>query len=279
MVAGHVLLRPLGSGTHGTVYLAHAVGGTQPVALKLMRLPPGPGQAVARQTFLDAAQVMRALQHPDIVAVHGAGVESDQAWMAMEAVPGTSLSRYTRAPRLLPERLAVQVVQRLAQALAHAHQQGVVHRDVKPANVLVHLPSNSVKLADFGLARLADHSQTATGMMLGSPAYMAPELLAGGVPTPRSDLYALGVTLFELLMGRPLHDGANMGELLRQVMQATPPDIARARPDLPTTLAQLLQQMLAPSPADRPADGASVALQLAAIQQQWPPSLPAPTPN
>lgn len=280
MVAGHVLHRLLGSGAHGTVYLASPVGTTQLVALKLLHLPSSEAAASAEKTFLDTAAAARALKHPDVVAVLGAGVENGLCWLAMEPVPGTELGRYTRVPRLLPESLVLQVCQRLAKALAHAHRRGVVHRDVKPANVLVHWPTHTVKLTDFGLARMADSSNTATGMLLGSPTYMAPEQLAGSVPTPRSDLYALGVTLYELLVGQPPYPGPSMGDLLRQVAQDAAPDLALLRPELPPDLALLLRQLLAKTPADRPAEGDAVAAELGRIAGQLPaPHQPQPKPS
>ncbi len=273
-IAGHVLHRLLGSGAHGTVYLASAEGSTKLVALKLLPLPSGEAAKLAERVFLDTATAARALHHADVVAVHGAGIDGGVCWLAMEPVPGGDLGRYTRPPRLLPEQLVLQLCQRLARALAHAHRAGVVHRDVKPANVLVHWPTNTVKLTDFGLARMADSMNTATGMMLGSPAYMAPEQLAGNVPTPRSDLYALGVTLYELLAGRPAYPGQSMGELLRQVAQDAVPDLAAARPDLPSALTALLRQLLAKAPAQRPGDGDVVAEQLRQIALQLPTQAP-----
>ncbi len=284
VVAGHTLHRFLGSGAHGTVYLASPLGSPQRVALKLLSLPAGAAAVLAERIFLDTAAAARSLRHPDVVVVHSAGVSGGLCWLAMEPVPGTDLGRYTRAPRLLPEALVLQVCQRLARALAHAHRLGVVHRDVKPANVLVHWPSNTVKLTDFGLARLADSANTATGLLLGSPAYMAPEQLAGNRATARTDLYALGVTLFELLTGQPAHPGQTMGELLRQVMHDAVPELHTVRADLPPALTlglqPLLQRLLAKDPAERPADGDAVADMLQRVVQALPapPTNPPPTP-
>ena len=267
-IANYTLQRRLGSGSHGTVYLARDARTKGWVALKLLPLPPGEAGQLGGQAFLDAAKAARLLHHPDVVAVFGAGLDGNTAWLAMEAVPGADLARYTRPPRLLPESLVLRLGQRLAAALAHAHQQGVVHRDVKPANVLVHWPSDTVKLADFGLSRMADASNTATGMMLGSPAYMAPEQLAGVVPTARTDLYALGITLYELLTGRPAFDGNTMGELLRQITQLPAPNLAQSRPDLPAALALLLQRLMARDVTARPNDAKGVADELAALAGQ-----------
>ena len=197
----------------------------------------------------------RRLVHPGIVAVLGAGVENALGWLAMEAVPGISLGRYTHPARLLPEPLVLHVAEVVAGALEHAHGQGVVHRDVKPANILVHWPSDTIKLADFGLARATDADQTATGVVPGSPAFMAPELLAGSVPTPASDFYALGVTLFQLLTGRLPHEAETLGELLRRVSSQPAPDLRTWRPELPAPLAGLVASLLAIDPACRPGGG------------------------
>ncbi len=275
------LLRRLGQGTSGTVYAAHEQGRELLVALKLLPLTRLPADVVATTTgtvagagvlnhlhsrFAAEAAAAQRLHHPDIVATLGAGSAGHQAWLAMELVPGTSLARYARTPRLLPEPLVLEIVERLARALAHAHGLGVVHRDVKPANVLVHLPQRLVKLADFGLARASDAEATRTGLVLGSPAYMAPELLAGAVPDARSDLYALGVTLFELLCGRLPHDAASMGALLRQVAAEPAPDLRSLRPDMPAALATLLDELLSKRPAQRPASGDAVAAPLQAVR-------------
>ncbi len=270
LVAGHVLHRLLGSGTHGMVYLASPAKTTQLVALKLVPLATGESAAAAEKSFLETAAAARSLRHPDVVAVYGTGVEAGLGWLAMEPVPGAVLGRYTKQPRVLPEVLVLRVCERLARALAYAHRCGVVHRDVKPANVLVDWPTDTVKLTDFGLARLADGTNTATGLLLGSPAYMAPEQLAGMVPTPRTDLYALGVTMFELLTGRPVYEGHSMGELLRQVAHDPVPELATWRPDLPAALSDLLHQLLAKSARDRPADGDAVARDIMLIATQLP---------
>lgn len=274
-VAGYRLLRLLGRGNQSQVFLAEPPSGSdQLVALKLSVLSTSQGAAAARQAFMDAAQVAQRLQHPHIVAVRGAGVEGALSWLAMEAVPGTNLERYTRAPRLLPEALVLHIAQKLAEALGHAHRQGVIHRDLKPANVLVDWASNTVKLVDFGLARVAGAANTGTGVVLGTPAYMAPEQLAGGLPSSSSDIYALGVLVFELLIGRLPHDARNMGELLQQVAGQTAPCLRSLRPTLPLALETLVASMLAKDPAKRPSDALSVAHGLAAARVDLPGAKP-----
>ncbi len=256
------LQRLLGSGATGEVYLASDVRTGQQVALKLMAASPGTGQGPLPQNpGTRELQASRRLRHPDIAAILDAGQEADVAWLAVEFAPGLPLSRYTQASRLLPTALVLRLGARLAAALACAHQQGVVHRDLKPSNVLVDLPSMGVKLLDFGVARIEDGQQTRTGLTLGTPAYMAPEQLAGLPASPASDAYALGVVLFEMLTAQRPHGGANLGELLRQVAEAPAADLASLRPELPRPAALAVQQLLARDPQQRPADLAAWARQ------------------
>jgi eukaryotic-like serine/threonine-protein kinase len=274
VVAGYKLIRRIGQGVHGTVYLAEDVGRlqslTQPVALKLMPLPAGEDVAKHHKAFMRNATASAALIHPGIVTLYRAGVEGGLGWLAMEPVPGSDLSRYTQPHRLLPEPVVLQVGDSLAQALGYAHGQGVVHRDLKPANVLVDWPSRTVKLADFGLARLPDAAQTDTGVVLGTPAYMAPEQIAGGLPTPQTDFYSLGVLLFQLLTGRLPHLGASMGELLMQVARQPAPDLRDLRPGVPAPLAELVAKLLFKRAADRWAHAPTIAQALRDIGAAWP---------
>ena len=230
-------------------------GGT--AAVKLVPLPSElAGQH--RKEWVDRLQreaaLGRRLSHPDIVTVLDVGLTGSHAWMAMERVHGADLSRYTRPARLLPEAVVMRIGARVAAALAHAHACGVVHRDLKPANVLVDLGSGGVKLADFGVARLQDNQVTQTGMTLGTPAYMAPELLAGAAAGPASDTYALGVLLFELLTGQRPHQADTLGGLLRATAQDPPAALSALRPDLPAPVTAAVQQLLHRDPVHRPGD-------------------------
>ena len=258
-LAGFRLLRVIGEGATGTVHLAEDLATGALVALKVVALPHGAPAGAAGRHFLDAARAAMSLRHPDIVAVLDAGVEHDHAWLSMEPVPGTDLARYTRRPRLLPEALVLRIGARLAMALGHAHAQGVIHRDLKPANVLVNWADDSVKLADFGIARSGGTVDTNTGIVPGTPSYMAPEQLAGAPAEAAADFYALGALLFELLTGRLPHEAASLGELLRRVAQEMPPDLRSLRPDLPEELASVLARLLAKQPTARLTDGRALA--------------------
>jgi serine/threonine-protein kinase len=262
LLGGHRLLRAIGQGANGSVHLAQPPGDAPPVALKLVRLPPGDARGAAAAQFEAAARAAGRLHHPHIVQVFQHGVEAEWAWVTMELVAGVDLSRYTQPTRLLPEALVLRLGAHLAEALAYAHRQGLVHRDVKPANVLVNWTMDEVKLADFGLARDAWAAQTGTGIVPGSPAYMSPEQLAGMVPGASADLYALGVTLFELLCGRRPHEAQSMGELLRQVAQECAPTLLEVRPGLPVAVSNLVARLLQKTASERPADGDAVALEL-----------------
>ncbi len=264
-IAGHRLLRPLGHGTQSRVFLAEHLSSGQLVALKVASLEGTQAGADSARAFLQSAQLARTLIHPNIVAVHDAGQEGSFVWLSMEAIAGTDLSGYTHAPKLLPELLTLRVVEQVALALDCAHRQGIVHRDVKPANVLLDWASQTIKLTDFGLAGLNGISSTGTGIVLGTPAYMAPEQLAGGLPSASTDLYAMGVLLFELLTGQLPHTASNMGELLKQVASVTPPHLHTLRPDLPMALAELIARLLAKSPPMRPQNGAALATALRKI--------------
>lgn len=253
-VPGYRPLRVLGRGATSEVLLALHEASGQLVALKVFAFnggtTPALDEALAR--FVAEADASRRLRHPDIIAVLDAGRAQDRAWMAMEFVEGHDLSRYTAKVRLLPETLVLGMGVRLARALAHAHGQGIVHRDIKPANVRVDLTHDVVKLGDFGVARLADAARTRTGLMLGTPAYMAPEVLAGGDAGPPADIHALAVMLYELLTGERPYRGDSLGELIREVAQQPVPQLRARRPDLPDALSDLLASAMAKQPEARP---------------------------
>lgn len=261
VVGGYRLANRLGAGEHGEVFVATHVASGEQVAFKRLRAAGTDARqrAEAVRRFAAEAETTRRLQHADIVRVLDAGHDDAGPWLVMELLPGCSLERYTHAARLLPEPVVIGVMARVARALAYAHGRGVVHRDLKPSNVIVDWTSRRVTLTDFGLARGADGDSTRTGLVLGSPAYLAPEQLAGAPATPRGDLYALGVTVFELLIGRRPHESASLGELLRQVAEQPAPDLARLRPGLPPALVTLVARLLAKSPSQRPATAAEVA--------------------
>jgi serine/threonine-protein kinase len=265
-IGGHALVRTFAHGALGELHLATHPRSGEPVAIKTVRLHGG---GITRDRFMRESTAAARLHHPGIVRCHGTGIEGEgdraYGWIAMEWVAGSDLSRYAVASRLLPEPLVLELGAQAARALAHAHAQGVVHRDLKPANLLFDPGRAQLKITDFGCAHLSDAERSRSGVLAGTPVYMAPEQITGGAVDGRCDLYALGVVLFELLTGRMPFDSSSMGELLQAIASAPPPSLATLRPDLPAELAQLVSHLLAKRPADRPADGNAVAAQLQAL--------------
>lgn len=274
MMGPYRIVHALGTGGSAAVYLAEDTRDGHAVALKVLAHQGAQASAERRELrarFLQEAGIVQRLRHPDIVAVQAAGEAQGALWLAMELAPGCPLDQYLDARSLLPPRVALRIAARVARALGHAHRQGVVHRDVKPSNVLVDLATDSVKLTDFGTARLLDSRRTGTEFILGTPAYMAPEVLAGDGATAATDLYSLGVVLYELLAGRRPHQSSSLGELLRQVAQESAADIRSLQPELPAALSQLLSQLLEKRAAARPASADELATKLDQVLAAWPP--------
>jgi hypothetical protein len=273
--------RQLGRGSMGAVYLGHDPKIGRQVAIKTMALSQefdGAELAEARARFFREAETAGRLQHRDIVTIFDAGEDQDLAYIAMEFLKGHDLQRYTRAAQLLPVPVVLRTVARVAEALAYAHSQGVVHRDIKPANVMIEPQTDCVKVTDFGIARITDASRTRTGMVLGTPSYMSPEQMAGRRVEGRSDLYSLGVMLFQLLTGRLPHQAESMAKLMYQIANDNAPDLRSLRPDLPEALANVVALALEKRPEVRYADGRQLASDLRAIAAAFEPATAAVSP-
>ncbi|MBL8289295.1 MAG: serine/threonine protein kinase [Rubrivivax sp.] len=273
VLAGYRIERLLGRGGLGSVHLALDRTGA-PVALKLFDLRSDAGDD--RHLFEREVGLSRRLRHPGIVAIVDAGQAGGLAFIAMEYVAGGDLAHRSGHGQPMAAARAVSIAARVAQALAHAHAHGVLHRDVKPANILVDEAAGEVKLGDFGLARLADLQRSRTGAFAGTPAYMSPEHLAEGAQDARADLYSLGVVLFELLTGRLPHEAASLGALLRQVASRPAPPLHLLRPDVPPELSDLVARLLARDKTERPADAATLAQALQALGIALADDVPAP---
>lgn len=255
VVGGYRIERLLARGASGPLYVARGSAGALPRAVKILSLAPGLTSEQRQQVqerFLREAELLRQLSHAAIVEVHAAGVEAGTAYLVMTLLPGSDLRRYLPSARRLPEPLLLTLGADVADALAHAHARGIVHRDVKPANLVFDPASRRVWLTDFGAARLQDAQRTRTGLIVGTPAFMAPEQLSGAPPGAPGDVYALAATVFQLLSGRLPHEGDTMGALLQSMARGAALGLRTVRSDLPEALDALLAQALHRDPSVRP---------------------------
>ncbi len=257
----------LGSGASGSVYLGVDTFSKAEVAVKVINpevfREPEFGE-VLRAQFLNEASLAGKLNHPHIVAILDAVVTEDAGHIAMEYVPGGNLSKFTSAENLMPVEDAIQVGFKCCGALDYAFREGIVHRDIKPANIMV-VEGTEVKIADFGAAylhRKADASQTAN---IGTPMYMSPEQISGEPLTHHSDMYCLGVMLYELLTGRRPHDAKSITDLVQKVMVETPKAPTAVRPSLAPELDAVVLTAMRKKPQDRHQSWADFALELAKI--------------
>jgi serine/threonine protein kinase len=267
---GYEIVRELGRGGMGVVYLARQAGVDRLVALKMIRTGPWttPEQ---RQRLLREARLVAGLDHPGIVRIHAVGEQQGRPFLALEYVPGGSLrERPDGKPWAIPE--AVRLVEQLARAVHHAHLHGVVHRDLKPGNVLLS-EDGCPRIADFGLAHhVADPHATQSGAVLGTPQYMAPEQASGKVREtgPATDVHALGVILYELLTGRRAFAGASLLETLRNVRDRDPVPPRRLRREVSLELEAVCLRCLAKDPARRYPDAEALAEDLDRLAIQGP---------
>ncbi len=258
----------IGRGSMGAVYLGHDPQIGRQVAIKTLALSrefSGSKLVEARERFFREAETAGRLQHADIVTIYDAGEAQDLAYIAMEFIKGHDLQMHASAGRLLPLPQLLDIAARVADALAFAHSQGVVHRDIKPANVMIDTDAGLVKVMDFGVARITDASRTRTGLVLGTPSYMSPEQMAGRSVDGRSDLYSLGVMLFQLLTGGLPHTGDSMARLMFQIANEPAPDVRSLRPELPEALANVVALAVEKRPEVRYADGRQMAADLRAV--------------
>jgi serine/threonine-protein kinase len=242
----------IGSGGMATVYLAEDLKHDRQVAVKV--LDPDLAQTLGAERFLREIKTAANLTHPHILPVHDSGEADGFLFYVMPYVRGGSLRARLEEEQQLPVEEAVSIASEIADALAHAHERDVVHRDVKPANIL--LSGAHALLADFGVAQaVAEGDQTRltrTGISLGTPAYMSPEQASGEQDLDgRSDQYALGCVLYEMLAGQPPFTGAQVESVVRQHLTAEPPEVTQLRPTVPQGVAEALAKSLAKAPADR----------------------------
>lgn len=265
MLGRYQVEKELGKGAMGVVYLGRDPKIGRVVAIKTLALSQefaGEELADARERFFREAETAGRLQHQNIVTIFDAGEEHDLAYIAMEFLKGKDLAEFCKGGNLLPVPTVVSIVARVAEALAYAHRQSVVHRDIKPANIMYEQSSDTIKVTDFGIARITDSSKTKTGLVLGTPSFMSPEQLAGKKVDGRSDLYSLGVMLFQMLAGVLPFRGDSMAELMFKIANEEAPDIREIRPDLPESLANVVALSLSKRPETRYQTGEQFAIEL-----------------
>jgi eukaryotic-like serine/threonine-protein kinase len=268
MLGRYQVEKELGKGAMGIVYMGKDPKIGRLVAIKTMALSQEfePDElAGVKERFFREAETAGRLSHPHIVSIYDAGEEHDLAYIAMEFIKGHDLTRHTKANALLPVADVLRIVAEAADALDYAHTNGIVHRDIKPANMMLVESSRAVKLMDFGIARITDSTKTKTGMVLGTPSYMSPEQLAGKKVDGRSDLFSLGVTLYQLLTGALPFQADSMVNLMMKIATEPHAPIAAVRPDLPASLGAIIDRALTKNPDLRYARGADFARDLRAV--------------
>jgi len=247
----------LGTGAMGEVYRAYDPVIDRPVAIKVVRteLAAGSGSEQWLQRFRREARAAGRRFHPNIVAILDFGEDDGMPFLAMEYVDGRSLDAILKTSGPLEPTRSVEIITQVLSALGFAHQSGIVHRDVKPSNIMV-LSGGEVKVADFGIARIDASEFTIVGDLLGTPAYMAPEQFAGAPVDKRTDLFAAGVILFEMLTGVKPFRGKSITEIISFMESRGPEDIRALNPAVPDSLKRVITKALAFDPAGRYDDAA-----------------------
>jgi serine/threonine-protein kinase len=254
MLGRYQVEKELGKGAMGVVYLGKDPKIGRVVAIKTMALSQefdADELQEVKERFFREAETAGRLNHPNIVTIFDAGEEHDLAFIAMEFLKGKDLAPYIKPDNLLPLPKVMSIIARVAEALAYAHTNSVVHRDIKPANIMYELESDTVKVTDFGIARITDSSKTKTGMVLGTPSYMSPEQLAGKKIQGSSDLFSLGVTLYQMSCGSLPFQGDSMAQLMFKIANEPHVDIRTHNPNLPPCLVDIINKSLAKQPEAR----------------------------
>jgi tRNA A-37 threonylcarbamoyl transferase component Bud32 len=271
------LEREIGRGAMGIVYLGRDTAINRQVAIKAIPLASEFSDVEleeARMRFFREAETAGRLNHPNIVTIYDVGEERGLAYIAMEYLKGRHLSDFATSNNLLEPRKVLEVIGRTAEALGFAHKQQVVHRDIKPANLMYDASADVLKITDFGIARLTGAGSTRTGIVLGTPSFMSPEQLEGRTVTGHSDLFSLGVSLFQLLTGQLPFTADSMTGLMQQIAEAPHPPLRAYRPDLPACVESVIDRALAKNPDARYDSGAQMAAALDDCRSRIPSGLP-----
>jgi tetratricopeptide (TPR) repeat protein/tRNA A-37 threonylcarbamoyl transferase component Bud32 len=288
-IGKYTILGEIGRGAMGIVYKATDPYIGRTVAVKTIRfdvLGQGPERDMAQKRFMREAHSAGNLSHPNIVTIYDVGEDGDQSYIAMEYIEGSSLEELISGKKRLNLVEIVSLIEQVANALDTAHRKGVIHRDIKPANILID-QEGKPHLVDFGIARLATSTMTQTNMIMGTPYYMSPEQIAGKKVDNRSDIFALGGVLYEILTGQKPFPGESITTVIYKIMNEDPPPMRNFQKNLPEGLEPILQKALAKDPAARYqtcrelADEFKKSLSLApsATQAREPSSLALPVPG
>ncbi|MDA1196191.1 MAG: protein kinase [Planctomycetota bacterium] len=253
MLAHYRIEEKVGEGSMGTVYRAHDEGLDRTVAVKVLRSEAS-GMTVRIDRFFREARAAARISHPNLTHVYYVGGDGSYRFFAMEYVRGADLSAFVESHGRPSLERALDILIQAATGLAAAHEVGIVHRDVKPSNILVR-PDGTVKITDFGLSKSidADVKISQDDTVVGTPIYMSPEQCRSRDVDARTDIYCLGLTAWALLVGRPPYPGPSLGDVLHDQINTPLPSLTAERPDLPASLERTLARMCSKAPADRPA--------------------------
>lgn len=252
--------KELGRGAMGVVYLGRDPKINRKVAIKTLDYSQFSSKELItlKARFFREAEAAGRLSHSSIVTVYDMGEEEDFAFIAMDFVTGVPLSDYATADNLLAVAEVYRIIQIVAEALDYAHKQNIVHRDIKPGNIMYDPENKQVKITDFGIARITDSVKTRTGSFMGSPSYMAPEQMTGAHVDGRADIYSLGITFYQLLTGRLPFKADSLANLAYKITNEKFKPVREARPDLPASATRIINKALQKKPEKRYATGAEM---------------------
>ncbi len=251
-IGRYEIQKELGRGAMGVVYLGKDPKINRLVAIKTVRFEEVDPDLLdeTKKRFFREAEAAGTLNHPNIVTIYDVGEEEDLAYVAMELLEGSDLTPYIKKDKLLPVKDLLRIIGSVAEGLAFAHARGIVHRDIKPANIML-LNDGTVKIADFGIARISTSSATQTGTVLGTPSYMSPEQVAGQKVDGRSDLFSLGVAMYELLCGQKPFTGESIAALMYAITNKPPVLITQIDPNVPQCCAYIAHRLMTKDLAKR----------------------------